>query len=91
MNGVLNCSVLDGWWPEACEHGDNGWAIGNEEESDQERDLESLYATLEHEILPAYGDRSRWLTMMQSSIEMAERGFSSDRMVREYFERLYAR
>ena len=28
MNGVLNCSILDGWWPEACDHGVNGWAIG---------------------------------------------------------------
>ena len=28
MNGVPNCSILDGWWPEGCEHGVNGWAIG---------------------------------------------------------------
>jgi starch phosphorylase len=91
LNGVLNFSVLDGWWPEACKHGENGWAIGNEEESNQEHDLESLYTTLESEILPAYEDRARWLAMMEASIAMAESGFSSDRMVREYFERLYAR
>lgn len=91
LNGVLNFSVLDGWWPEACQHGVNGWAIGNEEESDQDHDLESLYATLERDILPAYDDRARWLGMMDASIAMAETGFSSDRMVREYFERLYAR
>ena len=32
MNGVPNCSILDGWWPEACIHGVNGWAIGNAED-----------------------------------------------------------
>jgi starch phosphorylase len=90
LNGVLNFSVLDGWWPEACKHGVNGWAIGNEQES-EEHDLESLYTTLEQEIFPTYQDRARWVTMMEASIAMAESGFSSDRMVREYFERLYAR
>jgi starch phosphorylase len=91
LNGVLNFSVLDGWWPEACKHGENGWAIGKDAESDQAQDLESLYTTLEHEILPTFADRARWVAMMQASIAMAEEGFSSDRMVREYFERLYAR
>jgi glycogen phosphorylase len=90
-NGVLNFSVLDGWWPEACRHGVNGWAIGEAAEPDRERDLASLYRTLESEILPAWADRARWTGMMQESIATVERGFSSDRMVREYFDRLYAR
>ena len=49
MNGVLNLSVLDGWWPEGCEHGVTGWAIGaGDEGPDQdERDLRSLYGTLD--------------------------------------------
>src|SRR6185295_4625712 len=94
MNGVLNLSVLDGWWPEACRHGENGWAIGDGEgmASDQdERDLEALYTTIENDVLPAYADRERWLAMMQSSIGTITEQFSSDRMVREYFERLYVR
>ena len=89
LNGILNFSVLDGWWPEACRHGVNGWAIGNGEEADPAHDLASLYATLENEILPAYANRARWLEMMQASIATAEEGFTSDRMLREYFARLY--
>jgi starch phosphorylase len=92
LNGVLNLSVLDGWWPEACRHGVNGWAIGNGQEGqpDQDqRDLDSLYDVLEREVLPAYADRARWTGMMQASIATAEEKFSSDRMLREYFERLY--
>ena len=94
MNGVLNLSVLDGWWPEACRHGENGWAIGDGEGMDpdqDERDLQALYTTLENEVLPAYADRDRWLAMMQASISTIQEQFSSDRMVREYFERLYVR
>ena len=90
LNGVLNLSVLDGWWPEACRHGVNGWAIGDGG-SDTTRDATALYATLEDEVLPAYADRQRWVAMMQASITTVAERFSSDRMVREYFERLYAR
>jgi starch phosphorylase len=91
LNGVLNFSVLDGWWPEACRHGENGWAIGDDSEGNEERDLESLYETLEKEILPAWADRARWVEMMRASIATARERFSSDRMVREYVERLYTR
>jgi glycogen phosphorylase len=92
MNGVLNLSVLDGWWPEGCEHGVTGWAIGDEQEGglDQDaRDLRALYETLEGEVLPAFDDEEHWTRMMQASIRMAAGRFSSDRMVREYFSRLY--
>ena len=94
LNGVLNLSVLDGWWPEACRHGVNGWAIGDGTEGipDQDaHDLASLYATLENEVLPAYRDRGHWVDMMLASIASVEERFSSDRMVREYFTRLYGR
>jgi len=94
MNGALNLSVLDGWWPEACEHGVNGWAIGDGKAAGADQDdadADALYATLEREVIPAYAERSRWLTMMQASIRVCAERFSSDRMVREYFERLYAR
>jgi len=91
MNGVLNLSVLDGWWPEGCEPGVNGWAIGDEREGPEqdERDLRALYATLEDEVLPAFADPLRWTRMMRASIRMGVEHFSSDRMVTEYFSRLY--
>lgn len=91
MNGVLNASILDGWWPEGCRHGENGWAIGNHDEGPERdaTDARSLYDLLEKEILPAWADRTHWVRMMQASIRMAEERFSSDRMVREYYERLY--
>ena len=90
LNGNLNLSILDGWWPEACRHGVNGWAIGDEASGDDTRDLESLYRTLEGEVLPAWADRARWTGMMRASIATIEEGFTSDRMVREYFEKLYS-
>jgi starch phosphorylase len=91
MNGTLNLSILDGWWPEGCEHGVTGWAIGDERVGgDQDaRDLEALYATLEQGVLPAWADPGRWARMMRASIAMAVERFSSDRMVSEYFTRLY--
>jgi starch phosphorylase len=91
MNGVLNCSVLDGWWPEGCAHGVTGWAIGDGSEAPDPdpRDLRALYDTLEREVLPAYADPARWATMMRASITMGAEQFSSDRMVRDYFDKLY--
>ncbi len=92
MNGVLNFSVLDGWWPEGCEHGVNGWQIGDayEGEDRDEHDLRSLFDLLTTEVLPTYyGDSERWLKMMRASIEMSHWRFSSDRMVEEYYQGLY--
>jgi len=65
MNGVLNLSVLDGWWPEAF-RGDNGWAIGSgrsyaDEERGNASDADSLYATSEREVVPLYYQRERAL------------------------------
>src|SRR5437868_13143673 len=74
LNGVPNCSILDGWWAEAY-NGKNGWAIGegqeyaNQDEQDR-HDVLSLYSLLEDEIVPAFFDRdengvsSRWLDVM---------------------------
>ena len=99
MNGALNVSVLDGWWPEAYD-GENGWVIGDErvytspEEQDRE-DADSLYAILENEIVPMYYDRDeqglprRWIARMKRSIATITPGFSSNRMVRDYAERAY--
>ncbi len=92
MNGTLNLSVLDGWWPEGCEPGVTGWAIGDGTVGGDTdlRDLRSLYDTLEREVLPAFADPNRWVQMMRASIRMATERFSSDRMVQEYFARLYS-
>ncbi len=89
MNGVPNCSILDGWWPEACEHGVNGWAFGDErEERDDERDADALYHVLEEEILPAWLEGgSRWPGMMRAAIAMSAR-FTAARMLSEY-QRIY--
>ena len=85
MNGVLNLSVLDGWWPEAYSP-DLGWAIPGESD---EADAAELYRLLEQEVLPAYADRERWVEMMTASIAVVGAGFTSHRMVAEYAERFY--
>ncbi len=94
MNGVLNFSVLDGWWPEGCEHGVTGWAIGNGADAtgpDADRhDHDALFETLERAVLPAHADPARWARMMRASIRMGVERFSAERMVREYFTALYA-
>ena len=91
MNGTLHLSILDGWWPEGCEHRVTGWAIGDAGIGpDQDaRDLQALYATLEQDVLPAWADQEVWTRMMRASIRMGVEHFSTDRMVREYFDRLY--
>jgi starch phosphorylase len=90
LNGVLNLSIPDGWWAEAAEHGVNGWVIGDGSPADDARDLESLFHVIEHDVLPAWADRDRWTQLMCASRKMAEERFTSDRMVNEYFEKLYA-
>jgi starch phosphorylase len=95
MNGVLNVSILDGWWPEACKNGVNGWAIGDEQippnaAAQDERDALALYKTLVDEVIPTYyNDRPRWLKMMKASIESCTQPFSADRMINEYYANLY--
>ena len=99
MNGVLNFSILDGWWIEGY-NGDNGFAIGDlsEDESDEiadREDAESLYSVLENQIVPVFYERdgvglpSEWIRRMKDSIATLTPKFSSDRMVREYVERIY--
>src|SRR5262245_8429829 len=93
LNGVLSLSILDGWWAEACDHGRNGWAIGDSScgAPDQDaRDLAALVDVLTGQVLPTFDDPPRWLAMMQASIATATERFSSDRMLRDYFASLYA-
>jgi starch phosphorylase len=92
MNGVLNFSVLDGWWPEGCVHGKNGWQIGGgyEGENQDQVDADSLYQVLTGEIIPTfYGDRAKWADMMAKSVEMSQHKFSAARMLDDYLARLY--
>lgn len=94
MNGVLNCSVLDGWWPEGCEHGVNGWQIGGGYEGpDADRvDSESLYQVLLNEVIPTYYEnKAKWKEMMRNSIEMSHWNFSAERMVSDYYDKMYTR
>ena len=87
MNGVPNCSILDGWWPEACKHGINGWAIGNgENDRDDDRDANNIYDVLEHEVLPLWNaDGDEWAQMMKASI-VASANFTGKRMIKDYLE-----
>ena len=92
MNGVLNVSILDGWWPEGCVHGVTGWAIGDMSQgrADQdEYDLASLHTVMENDVVPAFANPSKWAAMMAASIKMGVEKFSSDRMVADYYEKLY--
>ncbi|MFN8620712.1 MAG: alpha-glucan family phosphorylase [Chloroflexota bacterium] len=99
MNGVVNCSVLDGWWDEGWT-GTNGWAIGGRETNPDEgaqdwADAQDLYRILEQEIIPRWYDRDaaglprQWLATMRESIASTIWRFSTSRMLEEYVEQLY--
>ncbi len=99
VNGVLNCSILDGWWPEGY-NGDNGWAIGAEtslpdEEAQDAADAESLFRLLETEIVPLYYKRDEnniprdWVRKMKESIATLAPVFSTRRMVKDYVTQMY--
>jgi starch phosphorylase len=95
MNGVLNCSILDGWWPEVCEHGVNGWQFGNGFESDDPKvqdkhDLKALYQVLQREMIPTYyNQRPQWIKMMRQSVLSTKDNFDMKRMLDDYFQKLY--
>jgi len=99
VNGGLNFSVLDGWWLEGFD-GTNGFAIGDLSEAGKDadadrQDAESLYRTLEEEIIPRFYDRDQngiprpWVAMMKRAIQTLVPAFSSDRMVADYVELIY--
>ncbi|CAN5514311.1 glycosyltransferase family 1 protein [soil metagenome] len=103
LNGGLNFSILDGWWPEAMrKNPDVGWAIGSEkeyatEEQQDAEDAENLYRTLEKQIAPLYYDRGEdgiphgWIKRVKESMRTCGPIFSTDRMVSEYTEKYYIR
>jgi starch phosphorylase len=53
------------------------------------RDRELLYAVLDRDVLPAYEDRTKWLSIMRASITMSRWRFSSDRMIEDYSTKVY--
>jgi starch phosphorylase len=96
MNGVPNLSILDGWWPEACDHGVNGWQFGNGFENKDEKKLDandqkSLYEVLLKEVIPTYYDnRQKWVSIMKASILTTKDQFAVKRMLEEYYQKLYS-
>jgi starch phosphorylase len=100
LNGVLNCSILDGWWAEAyspaCGFAIEGAADEDADEAEQdEADAEALYAVLEQQVLPTYYERDetglpqKWIALMRESIAELGPRYGTSRMVTEYVERLY--
>ena len=99
VNGVINFSVLDGWWAEGYNQ-ENGWIIGNNSEyqsyEEQDRaDSDSLYKTLENKIIPLYYENTEkgipqgWIEMMKESIISTGGKYSTSRMLVDYTEKLY--
>jgi starch phosphorylase len=99
LNGVLNFSVLDGWWCEGFD-ASHGWALGEDREYDNpkeqdKKDADSLYRILSEEIVPAFYDRDdagvphAWIARMKEALALLSPTFNTSRMVREYVEKYY--
>jgi starch phosphorylase len=102
MNGILNLSILDGWWPEGYD-GQNGWAIGGDYTADTDdddttdiSDADSLYDLLEREVVPLYYKRDdrdaplEWLERSKQAIASVSPEFNAQRMVKDYVQMFYA-
>lgn len=100
MNGVLNLSILDGWWPEGFD-GLNGWAIGadrhfDDEARGDEADADRLYDLLEREVVPLYYERDErgvpvaWMRRAARAIATVTPRFNAQRMVKDYVRQYYA-
>ncbi len=101
LNGVLNVSILDGWWCEGYQD-TNGWVIGSGEvydDPDVQDDIESdaLYRLLENDIVPYFYERDRsglprnWIKMMKNSMKNLGSFFNTHRMLIDYTDQLYFR
>ncbi len=99
MNGVLNCSVPDGWWDEAYTE-EIGWLVGRGESYDDQEtqdmvETKALYDRIENVIAPMFYDRQndglprRWITMMKDSMKAICPVFNTNRMLAEYSDRYY--
>ncbi len=99
INGIINFSILDGWWCEGY-NGHNGWVIGDDTPYDNEQhqddsDSKSIYEMLEKEILPLYYTRNEkgvptgWVRMMKESISSLTPMYGTHRMVQDYVRMMY--
>jgi glycogen phosphorylase len=99
LNGLPNCSILDGWWEEGW-NGDNGWAIGEQrdyqnDETRDEADRTALYDILEQTVVPLYfsaeldGIPHNWIAVMKQAIQTISPAFSMRRMIKGYVRELY--
>jgi len=96
MNGVLNLSILDGWFDEAYERS-GGWAIGEREPYSEDQDglhASAIYYLLENEIVPMFFERKEqmpreWIRRVKQSLMYISPNFDCRRMVREYMSELY--
>jgi len=99
VNGIINFSILDGWWFEAY-NGQNGWAIGNVNtyktfDAQDDADCNSIYDILENEIIPLYYTQNEngiphgWIKIMKNSISSCGHQYSTQRMVIEYMQNMY--
>jgi glycogen phosphorylase len=93
LNGVVNCSILDGWWAEGYspETGfpiGGDWIASNDAEQDA-ADAATLLDVLEQQVIPAYYNRGAWLDLMRNSIARLGARFTTNRMLVEYVESLY--
>ena len=99
VNGVVNFSILDGWWAEGYNQ-KNGWSIGTNKEyaSYEEQDIadsESIYYTLENKIIPIYYNKDKdgisktWMEYMKNSIISTGGQYSTARMLVDYTNQLY--
>ena len=97
INGVLNLSVLDGWFDEAAEDS-GGWAIGNREPDSPDRDdahAAAIYSMLENEIVPLYyeareeGVPKLWMRRVRQSLRYVSLHYNCQRMVEDYRSHLY--
>ncbi|MDQ4045602.1 MAG: alpha-glucan family phosphorylase [Chloroflexota bacterium] len=98
-NGVLNCSILDGWWIEGFEADErNGWGIppsGLEGEAQDEAEANAIYETLERKVVPLYYQRDadglprEWITRAKNAVCTIAPQFSTRRMLIDYVTKLY--
>ena len=99
INGVINFSVLDGWWAEGYNQ-KNGWTIGTNAkyqsyDAQDEADSNSIYDTLENKIIPMYYEKNEqgfsdtWVRMMKNTIESNAGRFSTSRMLEDYTKDIY--
>ncbi len=97
-NGVINFSILDGWWIEGHIEGITGWSIGPKPVESSlipvhdATDADDLYDKLENLILPLYyHDRNQWIKIMKNSISKLAYYFNTNRMMRRYVTEAYLR